>query len=366
MKNEIKFLGENLYKFRKEKGISQEELANKIGVSRQAVYKWETGERIPDITNLNSLCIEFDKSLEDFIEGAEHLVKNNLLESISQNGNKVESNEKENEQNKEMPKGNNSKKIKNIIKYIIIIIFLIYILSVIMKTVFFTIMFTKLDKYKGADNYTYQKRVYYSTFTNELEYYIKYKDGIQYVFNSSNNGGAMSETWYYYKSPEEKATYGIDVNYKNYLDEENEYTYYYKEGFAYKNSSPYELTSEIVIDNYNISNILNPFYILNIDFKNNDLIIENYEKDPEYDNQVYIKNMKYIDLELGLLTKKEEYELDKLTSYHVYYNYEFDKVGNEIELTEENRKRIIEEHKKQVENQENFYSEYQAQELMAN
>ena len=75
MKNEIKFLSENLYKFRKEKGISQEELANKINVSRQAVYKWETGERIPDITNLNALCMEFNKKLEDFIEGAEYLEK---------------------------------------------------------------------------------------------------------------------------------------------------------------------------------------------------------------------------------------------------------------------------------------------------
>ena len=362
MKNEIKFLGENLYKFRKEKGISQEELANKINVSRQAVYKWETGERIPDITNLNALCMEFDKNLEDFIEGAEYLVKNNVLENVIQNENKTDGNE--NQEKKEISRGNNnSKRIKNIIKTVIIIILSIYILSVIIKATFFSIMFNKLNKYKGANNYTYQKRVYYSTLSDELEYYIKYKDGIQYVFHSGNNNDTKSETWYYYKSPEEKATYGIDVNYGDYLDEENEYIYYYKEGFSYKYSSPYELTSEIAMNNYSISNILNPFYILNIDFKNKDLIIENYDKDPEVDNQVYIKIIKYIDLESGLLTKKEEYELDKLISYDVYYNYEFDKVGNEIELTEENKKRIIEEHKKQ---EENFYPEYQAQELMAN
>lgn len=362
MKNEIKFLGENLYKFRKEKGISQEELANKIGVSRQAVYKWETGERIPDITNLNALCMEFDKSIEDFIVGAEHLIKNNLLEKLAQNENKTEVDE--NEEKKDISQGNNdSKKIKNVIKIVVIIIFSIYILSVIIKATFFAIMFAKLDKYKGANNYTYQKRAYYYTFTDELEYYIQYKDGIQYVIDTSNNDGMLSETWYYYKSPEEKATYGIDMKYKKYEDEENEYTYYYKEGFAYKNSSPYELTSEIAINNYNISNILNPFYVLNIDFKNNDLIIESYDKNPEVDNQVYIKKIKYIDLESGLLTKKEEYELDKLISYHVYYNYEFDKIENDLELSNEMKKQIIEGYRKQ---EENLNSEYQVQEMMAN
>ena len=364
MKNEIKFLGENLYKYRKEKGISQEELANKIGVSRQAVYKWETGERIPDIANLNALCEEFDKCLEDFIEGAEYLVKNDVPEEVFQNENQNNlSGDSNKSQDNEAQSKDNRKKIKKIIKGVLIFIFVIYLVSVIFKAVFFSTMFAKLNKYKGADNYTYQKRIYYSGLISEEEYLIRYKNGVQVVTDFNSNNGKSFKTWYYYKSPEEKATYGIDYNY---LDEEKKYTYYYQEGFAYKNSSPYELASEISLNNYSISNILNPLYVLNIDLKNKDLIIEKYDKNPQADNQVYIKKIKYIDLETGLLTREEEYELDKLTSYNVYYNYEFNKIDYEIELSEEDKKKIIDNYILQEEKNTFPNAEYQFQQLTVN
>ena len=44
-------LAENLKALRKAKGLSQEELAARLGVSRQAVSKWETGEAAPDLSN---------------------------------------------------------------------------------------------------------------------------------------------------------------------------------------------------------------------------------------------------------------------------------------------------------------------------
>ncbi len=58
---------ERLLQFRREQGLSQEALAEKIGVSRQAVSKWETGEALPDLqkamllsealgVSLDSLC----------------------------------------------------------------------------------------------------------------------------------------------------------------------------------------------------------------------------------------------------------------------------------------------------------------------
>ena len=331
MKNEIKFLGENLYKFRKEKGISQEELANKIGVSRQAVYKWETGERIPDITNLNALCLEFDKNIEDFIVGAEYLIK------------------KDSEANKEVFKEDIKKeknnKTKNTIKILIIIVVSIYLLTVVIKAAFFSMMFAKMDKYKFSNNYMYQEK----RNNNEDGYcLIQYKDGIQTSFVS--DGFDYLEVWSYYKNVKEKATFGIDIKDRDKVQEEWKYNYIYQEGFNYyKEPSPYELVSEIAMENYNIKNILNPLYILNIDFKNKDLIFEVYDKDPKSDNQVYIKKVYYIDLETGLLSKKEKYELDKLVSSIAYFNYEFDKINNSLEIGEDLKKQIIEGYKKQEE-----------------
>ena len=42
-------LGNSLYKARKRTGLSQEEVAEKLGVSRQTISKWETNETLPDI-----------------------------------------------------------------------------------------------------------------------------------------------------------------------------------------------------------------------------------------------------------------------------------------------------------------------------
>ena len=44
-------LGEKIHQLRKEKGLSQEQLASQITVSRQAISKWELGEAVPDVEN---------------------------------------------------------------------------------------------------------------------------------------------------------------------------------------------------------------------------------------------------------------------------------------------------------------------------
>ena len=46
-----------IYELRTKKGLSQEELAEKIFVTRQAVSRWETGETIPNIDTLNTIDI---------------------------------------------------------------------------------------------------------------------------------------------------------------------------------------------------------------------------------------------------------------------------------------------------------------------
>ena len=58
---------EKLVNLRKSKGISQEQLAEALGVSRQAVSRWESGDSTPDMTNLLGLCQYFGVSADYLI-----------------------------------------------------------------------------------------------------------------------------------------------------------------------------------------------------------------------------------------------------------------------------------------------------------
>ena len=61
-------LGEKIRDLRKENKISQEALAEKLGVSRQSISLWENGLREPKLTNLIALANFFDVSI-DFLAG---------------------------------------------------------------------------------------------------------------------------------------------------------------------------------------------------------------------------------------------------------------------------------------------------------
>ena len=58
-----------LYELRKDHNLSQEELAEKLGVSRQAVSKWERSEASPDTDNLIALAKIYDLTLDELIYG---------------------------------------------------------------------------------------------------------------------------------------------------------------------------------------------------------------------------------------------------------------------------------------------------------
>lgn len=56
-----------LYELRKKTGLSQDELAEKIGVSRQTISKWERGEALPDTENLIALAKLYNVTLDDIV-----------------------------------------------------------------------------------------------------------------------------------------------------------------------------------------------------------------------------------------------------------------------------------------------------------
>ena len=65
--------GQNLRNLRKSKNISQEELAERVKVTRQSVSKWETGEAYPEMNNILELCKIFHCHIND-------LVNDNILD----------------------------------------------------------------------------------------------------------------------------------------------------------------------------------------------------------------------------------------------------------------------------------------------
>lgn len=69
-------LGQRISTYRKTLGISQEELGARLGVSRQAVSKWETGAAAPDMENLLALAREFGVSVAELTQTPEPTPRN--------------------------------------------------------------------------------------------------------------------------------------------------------------------------------------------------------------------------------------------------------------------------------------------------
>ena len=81
-----------LYELRKQKGFSQEELANRLNVSRQTISKWEVGESTPDMEKLAAISDLFEVSLDELVldkapkaEATEQVVKSEFYSDIKEN-----------------------------------------------------------------------------------------------------------------------------------------------------------------------------------------------------------------------------------------------------------------------------------------
>ena len=71
-------LNEKIRALRKANNMTQEELAEKICVSRQAITKWETGLGTPDISNIEALAKLFDVSIDQLLSGDDSINKENI------------------------------------------------------------------------------------------------------------------------------------------------------------------------------------------------------------------------------------------------------------------------------------------------
>ena len=74
-----KSIGDRIYSLRKKLGLSQEEFARRIGVSRQVVSKWEMDQVIPLTDKLKKISEEFNVSYEEIFSDQEVIGKNNNI-----------------------------------------------------------------------------------------------------------------------------------------------------------------------------------------------------------------------------------------------------------------------------------------------
>ncbi len=74
-------LGNRLYNLRKNKNISQEEAAEKLGVTRQTISKWETDQSLPDFDKILPLCVLYEITTEELLTGRKKEESTNKIET---------------------------------------------------------------------------------------------------------------------------------------------------------------------------------------------------------------------------------------------------------------------------------------------
>lgn len=118
-----------LYQLRKQKGLSQEELANRLNVSRQTVSKWEVGDSTPDMEKLIAMSDLFDVSLDRLVMGKEDEEKP-PISAKSEFATVL---------NEKVLTSNNKKKAKRILKIVGIIAAAILLIDVISMIIYFAV-----------------------------------------------------------------------------------------------------------------------------------------------------------------------------------------------------------------------------------
>ena len=115
-------IASRLAKLRKEKGFSQEDLADKLGISRQAVSKWERAEASPDTDNLILLARLYDVSLDTLLstDAKDEEIKTEVVDSI-----KKEEDDKHEQEDKEESKNLVINIIRSVYTLLVVIAYLL-------------------------------------------------------------------------------------------------------------------------------------------------------------------------------------------------------------------------------------------------
>lgn len=156
-------IGKNIMNLRKKNGLSQEELAGKIGVARQTISKWELGETSPDLKQSKELSKIFNVSLDE-------LTDNDIKEIL-------------------VKKTSNTEKlaglILKLIKFIVVFIIVVPIFLIVLR-----IVFKNIDENNSGRlmNVSIECTLHDETYSYDFVYYettgeIKYAGGDGYLAN---------------------------------------------------------------------------------------------------------------------------------------------------------------------------------------
>ena len=116
-------IGKFIAELRKEKNITQEQLAEKLGVTSKSISRWENGNTMPDYTLLKDLCNELNININELLSG-EKIKGNDYMNKSEENLIKLR---------KQIDK---RKKFLTIISYIFMtIIIIVFILNIVLNRI---------------------------------------------------------------------------------------------------------------------------------------------------------------------------------------------------------------------------------------
>lgn len=225
---------EKLLDLRKQKGWSQEELGDKLNVSRQTISKWEMGQTTPELENLIILSKIFDISIDDLVENPRNQI-NIEVDNAQDNDVKADNLKTDDTKSTQKAENKNIRKKKRRIFYIIIVFLLVGICAgiyyrgyTLMQTnrriynVTFDVMYNHggcldIQTYETLNGVVAEKRTKIFKY-NEVQ---KFEDGSS---SSMSKGYKIQEFTYgklvkerYFNTEEQESVYDnvIEINYED-------------------------------------------------------------------------------------------------------------------------------------------------------
>ena len=163
--------GENLINLRRQKGWSQDDLANNLNISRQAISKWENNTSKPDVDNIEKISKIFSVKIDELL--------NNELPNDKAVALDVKKEEKK-------------EKTITIVKLMIIAVIILYAISVIYKFASLLVIVNGVQKYANLNNYHYVITTYEDNELTQKEE-CWFKDGVSKTVNTIWNESDIVE-----------------------------------------------------------------------------------------------------------------------------------------------------------------------------